>query len=342
MSDLFAPPSPRDGDAPRTAPPSSSAPVAVSPPVPSPVASPVPSPVAMPGRAGPPGPALVAPLAPFTPPGPPPQVHVPGPLPSRGPSAVTVGVVAAVVGLALGVTGGTVLGRTVPGPAAEHAEAGGPTGADTPAGDPAEPGEPGDTPGPDGAGTLDEQATTDEPVTTDEGAAPSDSTTEPDEGPSRAPSAPGVVVDHADPADYPDGGGPTNPWPFGGTYWTDRWEVTVEPPHDATEAVLAHDASNTAPDAGDEYWVVPLAATYTGTLPSGTAWRQVKVAFVDGTGVVHTTPCGAVPDDLVAAPDVASGETARGVVCVAVPEGAEGLWKVTLGTSAPMYLEAGR
>jgi hypothetical protein len=293
VSDLFAPPTGTGRVAPHATPP----PHGVTPP------HDAPPPHAPPGTPAPAPPSghPVHAVPAFVPPGAPTPFPPPSPLPTRGPSAATVGVVAALVGLTLGVAGGVWLGRTVPGP------------PDAPAATDID------------ADTAESDADTG-PDTTDSDATP------------RATTEPGVVVDRADPADYPDGGGPTNPWPFDATYTGDRWEVEVGTPWDATVPVLAHDPDTVGPPDGSQYWVVPLAATYSGHLPVADASDQVDVVFVDRSGVVHADGCGAVPDALADAPDVASGETAEGRLCVTVPVGADGLWKVTVAGTLPFYL----
>jgi len=231
----------------------------------------------------------VPPHAAFAPPGAARPVPAPAVATTRGPSALTVGVVAAVAGLVLGVVGGSWLGRAVPGPSS--------------------------------AGS------TEEPTVDAAGESPTLATTEP-----------GVVVDRTDPDLYPEGGGPANPWPFDAGYTADRWDVVVSTPWDATSAVLAHDPDNESPPEGFQYWVVPLAATYTGALPTANASQLIDVVFVDGSGVVHSEPCGAVPFDLADAEDVARGETAEGRLCVTVPAGADGLWRLSSGGSLPLFL----
>ncbi|OLT49532.1 hypothetical protein [Cellulosimicrobium sp. CUA-896] len=255
-------------------------------------------------------PPALEPFAPPRAPSPPPPLP---PLPARGPSATTVGVVTAVVGLALGVGAGVWLGRTVPGP----------TDA-TPAVE---------TTGQALDDTLDESTDETPDPATEEGTSGADHVRAP-----RATSEPGVVVDRADPADYPDGGGPTDPWPFDAAYTGDRWDIEVGTPWHGTAPVLAHDPANVGPPDGSQYWIVPVAATYTGHLPSADPSDQVDVVFVDPSGVVHSDGCGAVPAALANAPDVAPGETAEGRLCVTVPLGADGIWRVTVGGSMPIYL----
>lgn len=310
-----APPAPPEAG-PAHTPPAVAPPVALPPPGPAPVAglpqTPVPGPYAATGpstAAGPPGAyphgpyppgpyppgpypgsgPTVPPHAAFAPPGAARPVPAPAVATTRGPSALTVGVVAAVAGLVLGVVGGSWLGRAVPGPSS--------------------------------AGS------TEEPTVDAAGESPTLATTEP-----------GVVVDRTDPDLYPEGGGPANPWPFDAGYTADRWDVVVSTPWDATSAVLAHDPDNESPPEGFQYWVVPLAATYTGALPTANASQLIDVVFVDGSGVVHSEPCGAVPFDLADAEDVARGETAEGRLCVTVPAGADGLWRLSSGGSLPLFL----
>ncbi|OLT49533.1 hypothetical protein [Cellulosimicrobium sp. CUA-896] len=132
-----------------------------------------------------------------------------------------------------------------------------------------------------------------------------------------------------------------DPWPVGVTVYAPVWDVTLGTPRDATAEILAADPANVPPPDGTEYWVVPVAAYFWGdgsaSVENGEA---VRLTFVDTTGVEHTATCGAVPGELVTTGAVTWETTLVGSLCVAVPAGADGVWRLAPGDVPPVHLEA--
>ncbi len=83
-----------------------------------------------------------------------------------------------------------------------------------------------------------------------------------------------------------------NPAPIGTTVVLtgtdgDAYEITLGAPIlNATEAVVAANMFNDAPEAGFQYAMVPVTVTYTGTA-TGNPWLDVEVEFVSAAGTTH-------------------------------------------------------
>ncbi|MBD8078176.1 hypothetical protein [Cellulosimicrobium arenosum] len=129
-----------------------------------------------------------------------------------------------------------------------------------------------------------------------------------------------------------------DPWPVGATVYGVEWDVVLGAPRDATAEILAADPAAGAPVAGTEYWVVPASAYYWGPGNSVSERESVRLGFVAADGTTYTQPCGAVPGELVTEGRVPVDSTRVGSSCVAVPAGADGVWRLTIGTSDPVYL----
>ncbi|WP_265520837.1 hypothetical protein [Oerskovia flava] len=138
--------------------------------------------------------------------------------------------------------------------------------------------------------------------------------------------------------DSPEDGTPDDPWPIGVTVYGTEWDATLGSPRDATAEILAADPSNTAPDDGTEYWVVPVAAYSWSDDAALTEDESVRLSFLDATGTEHTASCGTVPGELVTTGRIRDETTVVGSLCVAVPAGADGVWRLTLGTAGPVHL----
>ncbi|WP_435735300.1 hypothetical protein V5D56_10510 [Cellulosimicrobium sp. PMB13] len=139
-------------------------------------------------------------------------------------------------------------------------------------------------------------------------------------------------------SDAPGGGTLSEPWPVGATVYGPRWDVTLGTPRDATAEILAADPSGAAPGDGTEYWVVPTSAVHWGPGSAVKTADSVTLAFVTPDGSVHSTPCATVPGELVTEGRVPVEATLVGNLCVEVPSGADGVWRLTVGAVEPVFL----
>src|SRR5690625_2103749 len=133
-----------------------------------------------------------------------------------------------------------------------------------------------------------------------------------------------------------------SPLTVGETVSNEDWEVTPGTPYEASEEVLAENPFNSEPEEGFEFWILPLAATYVGE-DSGRPGLEITVKFVSDEGHTFNTydpGCGVIPDDLDDVDDIYNGATAEGNTCVAVHEGANGLWTVEALFGDPVFFQA--
>jgi hypothetical protein len=121
-----------------------------------------------------------------------------------------------------------------------------------------------------------------------------------------------------------------NPFPIGQTVTNQDWNVTLGAPREAGAEIAAENQFNGPPNAGMEYWVVPVTATYTGDDTGNTAFN-ISVKFVGSDNRTYDDRCGVIPAPLDDVGELYKGGVAEGNVCVAVPAGAEGLWTVSTG-----------
>lgn len=145
------------------------------------------------------------------------------------------------------------------------------------------------------------------------------------------------VPKEAEPAEAPaaEAGTRDNPAALGDEIVADNWTVVVNAvTPDATAEVLEASMVNSEPDAGMQYLVANVTATYTGDEKGNTL--EVSVAFVSDTGEVYKSS-----DTLVIAPDptflmdeLYTGASDTGNVAIAVPSGAAGTLRVTPGLFA--------
>ena len=142
-------------------------------------------------------------------------------------------------------------------------------------------------------------------------------------------------------ADTPESGAVDDPWPVGVTAYGPDWDVTLGAPRDATAEILAADPASTAPAEGTEYWVVPVSAYYWGHGSTLEERESVRLAFVDAAGTEHDASCGAVPGELVTTGRVEPDATRVGNLCVAVPAGADGVWRLWAGAVPAVHLAVG-
>ena len=128
-----------------------------------------------------------------------------------------------------------------------------------------------------------------------------------------------------------------NPAAIGSTIEGDDWTVVINSVTlDATDAVLAANQFNEAPDAGTEYIIVNYTATYTGEDADGQVPAFVTVDYVTADGV---TVDGL--DKLIVAPDAIdsmstlyTGASATGNKAIQVPSPAAGVIAVSPGMIA--------
>lgn len=127
-----------------------------------------------------------------------------------------------------------------------------------------------------------------------------------------------------------------NPFAIGEEVGNDEWSVVLSAPREAGAEVSAENQFNAPPDAGFEFYIVPVSATYTGA-ETGTAWLDLQVAFVGSDGVTYSETCGVLPDSLNDVGELYAGGVAAGNTCVVVPAGADGLWTLSTGWSDPVF-----
>ena len=101
---------------------------------------------------------------------------------------------------------------------------------------------------------------------------------------------------------------------------------------DATDAVLAANDFNEAPDAGTEYIIINYTATYTGDDPDGQMPAFVGIEYVTADGVtvdnLQKTVIG--PDEIAAMSTLYTGASATGNTSLQVPSPADGVIAVRL------------
>lgn len=124
-----------------------------------------------------------------------------------------------------------------------------------------------------------------------------------------------------------------DPLPLGTPIEGEDWVVTVnEVTTDATDAVMAANQFNDAPAEGTQYLLADVTVEYTGD-ESEMIMLGTGFAFVTATGETIDTGDAFVvgPDELDTAQELYNGGTAQGNVVLQVPEGADGLLRVTTG-----------
>ncbi|WP_127131507.1 hypothetical protein [Georgenia sp. SYP-B2076] len=171
-------------------------------------------------------------------------------------------------------------------------------------------------------------------------AAPSSSAAAPE---SDAPEEPPATADSAvAPAPAPadgDEGTRANPFVIGDVVSSEDWEVVLGQPREALAEIQAENRFNDPPADGMAFWIVPVSATYTGA-ESGTAWLDLRVAFVGSDSRTYSDSCGVIPGSLTDVDELYTGGVAEGNVCVAVPSGADGLWTLSAGWGDPVFFTA--
>lgn len=154
-----------------------------------------------------------------------------------------------------------------------------------------------------------------------------------------APAGAEEETEDAEEADEPEqqaggtAGTREDPLPLGTPIEGGDWVVTVnEVTTDATDAVMAANQFNDAPAEGTQYLLADVTVEYTGD-ESEMIMLGTGFAFVTATGETIDTGDAFVvgPDELDTAQELYNGGTAQGNVVLQVPEGADGLLRVTTG-----------
>ncbi|MEV0571152.1 DUF4352 domain-containing protein [Micrococcus luteus] len=150
-------------------------------------------------------------------------------------------------------------------------------------------------------------------------------------------SAPAGAEEDADEPEQQAGGTAgtrEDPLPLGTPIEGENWVVTVnEVTPDATDAVMAANEFNDAPAEGTQYLLADVTVEYTGD-ESEMIMIGTSFAFVTVTGETIDTGDAFVvgPEELDTTQELYNGGTAQGNVVLQVPEGADGLLRVTTGT----------
>jgi hypothetical protein len=121
-----------------------------------------------------------------------------------------------------------------------------------------------------------------------------------------------------------------NPFPIGATVSNEVWDITLGAPREAWTEIASENQFNDPPEAGMEYWIVPVTAVYKGDETGNTTFG-ISVKFVGTDNRTYSDSCGVIPTPLSDIGDLYKGGEAAGYTCVAVPAGADGLWTVTPG-----------
>lgn len=137
-----------------------------------------------------------------------------------------------------------------------------------------------------------------------------------------------------EPADEPAGeeGTRANPLPLGTEITSKDWRVTINSvTANANEEVMAANQFNEEPAPGTQYLLVNLTATYLGEDKGLDG--EVSVAFVNADGTVSNSYDAPVvgPEPMFGANELYKDASSTGNVVIQVPEGADGLLRVTPG-----------
>ena len=128
-----------------------------------------------------------------------------------------------------------------------------------------------------------------------------------------------------------------NPAAIGSTVKGNEWTVVINSVTlNATDAVLAANQFNDAPDAGTEYILVNYTATYTGSDADGQMPAFVGIEYVTAAGVsvdgLDKIVIG--PDDMDTMSTLYTGASATGNKAIQVPSPADGVIAVRPGMVA--------
>lgn len=136
-----------------------------------------------------------------------------------------------------------------------------------------------------------------------------------------------------------DEGSRENPFLIGDDVGNDDWSVVLDQPYEAWDEVRAENQFNEPPEEGMEFWMLPITVTYTGTEASDPFW-DLDFGFVGDDGRSYDDDCGVVPGELMDVGEMYPDAEADANVCLAVPEGADGLWTVGARFTDPVFFAA--
>lgn len=135
-----------------------------------------------------------------------------------------------------------------------------------------------------------------------------------------------------------------HPLPIGSTITNDDWEVTVNSVTlGATDAVLAANTFNSAPEEGYEYALINVTAKNLSDEPSMAAMVQVEYVTADGVTIDGLGDVAVAPDALDSLTELYKDATVTGNIAIAVPSAtaAQGTIAVTPGMFAePVFFAA--
>lgn len=96
------------------------------------------------------------------------------------------------------------------------------------------------------------------------------------------------------------------------------WDITViSVTPDASDAVLAENEFNEAPEEGEQFFLATLEVTYVGE-ESSTFWLDMSLKALGTSNVAYEAfeaSCGVIPDDINEAGETFPGGTLSGNVC---------------------------
>lgn len=140
------------------------------------------------------------------------------------------------------------------------------------------------------------------------------------DGDTMVESAEGSVADDAadDSADDSALGTRSNPAPLGSVARIGDWEISVvDVNEDAASIVIEENQFNDPPQAGFNFVIWNIEATYVGE-ESGNLWVDTTWKVVGSDGNTFNERCGVIPDDISDAGETFPGASVSGSECAAV------------------------
>ncbi len=134
----------------------------------------------------------------------------------------------------------------------------------------------------------------------------------------------------------PEPGSRENPFAIDNPVGNDDWDIQLGEPYEAWEEVQAENMFNDPPADGMEFWMLPVTVTYIGTETADPAW-DLEFGFVGDDGRTYDDDCGVIPDEMYDVGEMYPDAEASANVCLAVPEGAPGLWTVAASFTEPVF-----
>lgn len=128
-----------------------------------------------------------------------------------------------------------------------------------------------------------------------------------------------------------------NPAPIGSVVSGGEWDITINSVTlGATDQVMAANQFNEAPEAGYEYILVNVTATYTGDDKGMPALTQVEYVTSDGVTINGFDSIAVAPDEFDSLTELYTGASVTGNIALAVPSAtaADGVLVITPGVLA--------